>query len=157
MGMSPNPLPRLKGYRKLTAPFPHRQLYSLYLIPAHHSIAAAHYVTTRVPIVNAILQSELRAAAEKELQKTRPGGIVDAEEIMADAEAALAALSEALGTDRWFFGGEEPGVVDANVFGYTHLILTLAWNEPDATLKRSVQKFANLAAHEDRMRRVCGW
>lgn len=65
----------------------------------------------------------------------------------------MSALSTMLGDDEWFFSGEEPGMFDAALFGYTHLILTLGWDEKEAGLARAVRKYENLVEHEGRIRR----
>jgi metaxin len=110
-----------------------------------------------VPAVNLLLSSELQKSAAAELRKCRPGGVVNRDDIYADADAAFSALSTVLGGDEWFFGAEEPGLFDATVFGYTHLILTLEWHEKETAIARSVRKHKNLVAHERRAREFCGW
>lgn len=75
-------------------------------------------------MVRASISRSLRAAAQAELLKHSGGGqMVDAETIYAEAEEALRALECALGGDRWFFGAQRPGLFDASVFAYTHLLL----------------------------------
>lgn len=97
----------------------------------------------------------MQAAATKELLKARPGGIINPDDIYADAESAVSALSAVLGEDEWFFGAEEPGYFDAAVFGYTHLVLATEWDEGEAGLMRAVKGHANLVAHEERICRTC--
>lgn len=118
----------------------------------------AQYRSTGDPIVHRIIRRELRSEVEAELVKIRPGCVVDGDDIYADAEAALEALSTVLGEeDAWFFGAEEPGLMDAAVFGYTHLILTLPWHEAEARLSAAVRRWENLVRHEERVRARCGW
>lgn len=95
----------------------------------------------------------MQAAAKEELLQGRPGGVIVADDIYADAEEAVLALSTALGQDEWFFGGVDPGLFDAALFGYLHLILTLGWDEKEAGLLRAVRKYPNLVVHEGRIRR----
>lgn len=97
----------------------------------------------------------MQAAATQELLKARPGGIINPDDIYADAEFAISALSVVLGEDKWFFGAEEPGYFDAAVFGYTHLVLATEWDEGEAGLARAVRGYENLVAHEERIRRMC--
>lgn len=54
---------------------------------------------------------------------------LDPEAIYADARRAFGALETLLleGEGRWFFGTESPGLFDAEVFSYTHLILSDAY------------------------------
>ncbi|KAF8251085.1 hypothetical protein K440DRAFT_579538 [Wilcoxina mikolae CBS 423.85] len=133
-------------------------LYALYLEPHNcHTLAQTLYRSTSVPAVNLLLSSELQKSAAAELRKCRPGGVVNGDDIYADADAAFSALSTVLGDDEWFFGAEEPGLFDATVFGYTHLILTLGWHEKEAAVARGVRRHKNLVAHERRVREFCGW
>ena len=52
-------------------------------------------------------------------------GGMDAEEVLREGERAIEALGVLLGEaeDGWFWGREKPGLFDASVFAYTHLIL----------------------------------
>lgn len=95
----------------------------------------------------------MQTAAKQELLQARPGGVINADDIYADAESAVSALSTILGGDDWFFGVEEPGLFDAALFGYLHLILTLKWDEREAGLVRAVKKHENLIGHEERIRK----
>ena len=52
----------------------------------------------------------------------------------------------------WFFGARDPGLFDASVFAYTHLILTLKWHSEENALWRAVMGHNNLLAHEKRIR-----
>ena len=45
------------------------------------------------------------------------------DDIYSEAEKAFEALSFLLGDDEWFFGSVKPGLFDAAVFAYTHLLL----------------------------------
>lgn len=94
----------------------------------------------------------MQSAATQELLQARPGGVISADDIYADAESAVSALSTVLGDDEWFFGGKEAGLFDATLFGYLHLILTLKWDEKEAGLARAVKKHQNLVDHEERVR-----
>ncbi|KAL7276014.1 hypothetical protein RUND412_001009 [Rhizina undulata] len=129
-------------------------LYALMLEPSNYASLAAHqYRSTAVPLVSSLLSHQTQSAARDDLKKYRPGGMIGADDIYADAASAFDALATILGDGDWFFDGEEPGLFDAAVFGYTHLILTLSWDETEAELKRAVMKHGNLIAHEERIRR----
>jgi len=114
------------------------------------------YCTTSVPLVNALLSRSMRAAAEAELQRTR-GGVLIVDEIYADAGAAWSALEEILGDDEWFFGARAPGLVDAAVFAYVHLVLSLQWDPTAAGVATGLRRCARLLAHEARVKALCGW
>jgi hypothetical protein len=89
--------------------------------------------------------------ARAQLEKSRPGGIISGDDIYADADAAFESLSTILGNDEWFFGAKDPGQVDAAVFGYTHLILTIKWDPKRAQLQQSVKKHPTLIRHQERI------
>jgi metaxin len=110
-----------------------------------------------VPIVDFFLSREFQNSAYAELIKSRPGGVVNGDEIYADAELAINALATVLGEGQWFFGAQEPGIFDVSVFAYTHLILALPWGSRESVLARSVQKHRNLVAHQKRIQGKCGW
>ncbi|KAF4308299.1 hypothetical protein GTA08_BOTSDO03800 [Botryosphaeria dothidea] len=98
-------------------------LYTLYLTRNFDAVAQPLYIdrTSSNAVVRATIARELRAAAQTELLKH--GAVIDAETIHSEAEDALRALESALGTDKWFFGAARPGLFDASVFAYTHLLL----------------------------------
>jgi metaxin len=88
-------------------------------------------------------------AAEAELSKHYLN--IDIESLYAEAERALEALSIVLGWNEWFFGRSAPGLFDASVFAYTHLLLdsNMGWKED--RLVKSVQKWDNLVQHRERI------
>ncbi|CAO3616738.1 unnamed protein product [Cunninghamella blakesleeana] len=83
--------------------------------------------------------------------------ILTREEIYSDATLVLEALSDKLGDNQYFFGFDEPTWLDAVVFSYLHVILSLphikrsdVTNEEKnqaATLKKLVQKHDNLVQY----------
>lgn len=79
-----------------------------------------------------------------------PSGI-DADSLYAEAERALEALSTVLARNEWFFGRAAPGLFDASVFAYTHLLLdsNMGWKED--RLVKAVQKWENLVQHRERI------
>ncbi|TFK76230.1 hypothetical protein BDN72DRAFT_830778 [Pluteus cervinus] len=62
---------------------------------------------------------------------------------------AIAALSERLGTDKWFLGSAQPTALDALAFAYIHTIL----NAKD-TIRIEVTRRVNLVAWEWRVRNI---
>lgn len=62
-------------------------------------------------------------------------------------QEAIAALSDRLGTDKWFLGSEAPTALDALVFAYLHCLL-------QSPLRSIVNNRANLTAYEFRVRGI---
>ncbi|KAI0819029.1 hypothetical protein BC629DRAFT_1579404 [Irpex lacteus] len=62
---------------------------------------------------------------------------------------AIAALSDRLGTDRWFLGSTAPTALDALAFAYLHTIL----DSRSETLRFEVSRRVNLVAWEQRVSR----
>ncbi|KAI9823755.1 MAG: hypothetical protein M1832_002312 [Thelocarpon impressellum] len=98
-------------------------LHLLYLDPRHSEVAQRLYVTpcSSNGLVRATTWHQLRGAALAEL--SRQGPLVDVRGLYSEAEKAWEALSTLLGQDTWFFGSKHPGLFDASVFAYTHLLL----------------------------------
>lgn len=94
---------------------------------------------------------ELRQAAENELLKF--SAIIDAEELYRQAEEAFDALETVLGDDSWFFGASKPGLFDASVFSYTHLLLdeNLGKGWIDSRLRNTLLMRKRLANHRNRI------
>ncbi|KAF2873585.1 hypothetical protein BDV95DRAFT_489827 [Massariosphaeria phaeospora] len=128
-------------------------LYSIYISPNSTSIAEPLYIlpTSRNPFVRLTIARELRRAAEKELLKL--SAVINAEELYKQAEEALAALEVVLGAHQWFFNASRPGLFDASVFGYTHLLLDgdLGNGWVDTRLRDAVLQRKNLVAHRNRI------
>lgn len=100
--------------------------------------------------MRASIAHDLRLAAERELLKH--GAVIDAEAIYAEAEDAFRALETVLATDQWFFGAERPGLFDASVFAYTHLLLQElgdGWRE--SRLGNAVRARQRLVRHQERI------
>ena len=68
---------------------------------------------------------------------------------------AFTALSTLLGEDEWFFGAQEPGLMDAAVFSYTGLILDEGFGWGEWGLWNAVDERGNLKGHRERVLR--GW
>lgn len=73
---------------------------------------------------------------------------------MRDAEEAISALSELLGDDEWFFALANPGMLDASVFAYTHLLLDMGLGWAENRLGQSLMRYGNLARHQQRIAEV---
>ncbi|KAG0131623.1 hypothetical protein HOY82DRAFT_669843 [Tuber indicum] len=128
-------------------------LYSLYLEPNNsQDLASVLYCGSSVSAVSSFLLRQTKAAARQQLLQAHPGGVLDPRKIYAEAGAALQAISTILGDHMWFFGGSNPGLFDASVFAYTHLILTLRWHSEENALLRAVMGHDNLLGHEERIR-----
>jgi len=110
------------------------------------------YCGSSVSAVSSFLLRQAKAGARQQLLQAHPGGVLDPREIYASAGDALKAISTILGRDTWFFGGGGPGLFDASVFAYTHLILTLRWHSKENALLRAVMGHDNLLGHEKRIR-----
>jgi metaxin len=129
------------------------QLYSIYLSQNFTSIAEPLYIlpTSSNPFVRLTITRELRLAAEKELLKFSE--IVSAETLYNQAEEAFTALDLLLGDNEWFFGAENPGLFDASVFAYTHLLLDdeLGKGWLDTRLRDTLMSRQRLIAHRNKI------
>jgi metaxin len=58
-----------------------------------------------------------------------------------------------LGKDDWFFGASGPGLFDASVFAYTHLLLDGALGKGwlDTRLRDALMSRKRLISHRDRI------
>ncbi|KAG9201275.1 hypothetical protein G6514_005823 [Epicoccum nigrum] len=128
-------------------------LYNIYLSNNFTSIAEPLYIlpTSNNPFVRLTVARELRLAAEKELLKY--SAIVNAEMLYNQAGEALEALDSLLGDQEWFFGAEKPGLFDASVFAYTHLLLDdgLGKGWLDTSLRNTLESRQHLIAHRNRI------
>lgn len=134
-------------------------LYHLYLCPGNfESIAKKLYVDTASsnPLVQAALAHQLRAAALHQLSRT--WSFIDADEIYEQADAAFSALGTLLGSDEFFSKTGIPGLFDASLLAFTHLILDfgdaktqhgLQWQ--DQILLTILQRHDILVRHRDRV------
>lgn len=96
----------------------------------------------------------LQNAARAELLKH--SAVVNAEDLYRQADEAFAALEMLLGDQEWFFGASGPGLFDASVFAYTHLLLEegLAGKEEgwvDCRMRDAVRVRKRLVAHRERV------
>ncbi|KMP03004.1 hypothetical protein DIZ76_012746 [Coccidioides immitis] len=127
-------------------------LYTLYLDPLNFSsVARKLYVNpfTANFLVRMAIATELQDAARKELLKRSP--YIDVDDLMAEANNAFESLSILLGSNLFFFNRETPGLFDASVFAYTHLILDekLGWKHNP--LEMHLRRYDNLVKHRQRL------
>ncbi|KAF4217467.1 hypothetical protein CNMCM8980_006052 [Aspergillus fumigatiaffinis] len=127
-------------------------LYMLYLDPKNfEAVARRLYVdpSTSNSAVRAALAMQLQHAARDELPKT--SAYVDVIALEADAADAFEALSTLLGDNEHFFNRPNPGLFDASVFAYTHLILDEGMGWKQNRLGELLRQHGNLVQHRDRL------
>ncbi|CAI7674242.1 unnamed protein product [Penicillium manginii] len=127
-------------------------LYMLYLDSQNfEAVARRLYVdpATSNTLVRTALGLQLQQAARDELLKTSK--YIDVAELEGDAGNAFEALSSLLGDDDHFFGRPNPGLFDASVFAYTHLILddSLGWKQN--RLAQLLREHQNLVQHREKL------
>lgn len=83
--------------------------------------------------------------------KSAGSNIVDADVLLKEAEEAFGALSQLLGEKEWFFGAEKPGLFDASVFAYLHLMMDEGLRWGHNPLAEGLRRFENLAGHRERI------
>lgn len=129
------------------------QLYSIYLSQNSVSIAEPLYIlpTSRNSLVRLTIARELQHAAAAEIAKF--SSIISAETLYNQAAEAFIALESVLGDDKWFFGASRPGLFDASVFSYTHLLLdeSLGRGWVDTRLRDALMSRSRLITHRDRI------
>lgn len=138
-------------------------LHTLYLTPANTALLSRLYVdpTSTSAAVRAALLHQLRRAAEAEILRsaTTGGGSPDVEagELYARAREAFAALATLLESSGgyWFSGSAGPGLFDAAVFAYTHLLLDEGMGWPDGTVSVILGEFPSLVQHRERLFERC--
>ncbi|KAL2795079.1 hypothetical protein BJX66DRAFT_175480 [Aspergillus keveii] len=127
-------------------------LYHLYLNRENfEAVARRLYVdpSTADPIVRTVLASQLQQAARDELLKSSP--YIDASALEAEAAEAFEALSTLLGENIHFFNRPNPGLFDASVFAFTHLILDSKMGWKYNRLEQLLSQHGNLVQHRDRL------
>lgn len=77
--------------------------------------------------------------------------MIDVDSLFRDAEKAWEALSELLGNDEHFFAEETPGLFDASVFAYTHLLMSESMRWQDKRLANTLANHDNLVRHSERI------
>ncbi|KAL4977374.1 hypothetical protein BDW66DRAFT_39511 [Aspergillus desertorum] len=127
-------------------------LYHLYLNHDNfEAVARRLYVdpSTTNTAVRAALAAQLQQAARDELLKSSP--YIDAGALEAEAAEALEALSTLLGDKDYFFERPKPGLFDASVFAYTHLILDQKMGWKYNRLQQVLSQFKNIVQHRERL------
>jgi metaxin len=125
-------------------------LYYLYLDRANfNAVAWPLYVKTASSnyFVQQAISRQLRSAAQDELLKT--SSFIDAAELCQHADEAFHALSTQLGQSTYFFDSTTPGLFDASLFAYTHLLLDSSFPWQTQHLTDLLSKFPNLVQHRD--------
>ena len=130
----------------------HWQLYTLYLDPEEFAaVGKPLYVdpSSTHSAVRTALAVQLQQAAQTEILKT--SSYIDVGALEAEASDAFEALSTLLGDNLHFFDRPNPGLFDASVFAYTHLILDekLGWRRN--RLGQLLRKHENLVQHRERL------
>ncbi|KAI1157429.1 hypothetical protein F5B18DRAFT_181160 [Nemania serpens] len=149
---------RLEAYESL---LDHRirnaWLYTLYLSPANAALLAHLYIdpATASRPVRATLAFQLRHAAEREILRSTGRDAIDPPALYRGATEAWKALDAVLSDDSWFFGSEVPGLFDATVFSYTHLILHHGLEWGNSRLRGILTQFPRLLSHRDRVFQRC--
>ncbi|KAL8777497.1 MAG: hypothetical protein Q9213_007840 [Squamulea squamosa] len=137
-------------------------LHTLYLsVPNFDAVARPIYIlpATSSPPARLALTHHLKSAALEELRKAATAPVIDVNALYWESDKAFSALSELLRDDDWFFGEAEPGLFDAGVFAYTHLLWDkgMGWNEEEERLGKGLRegRWKNLLAHERRIFEKC--
>lgn len=138
-------------------------LYHLYLSPSNFaSIACPLYITptTTSSMVHLSLSYTLQTAARAEIVKSSSSPVVEVDSLYRESDKAFSALSELLGDSEWFFGEKMPGLMDASVFAYSHLLLDdelMGWKAGDEGMGEGLRdgRWKNLADHRQRIYEVC--
>jgi len=96
-----------------------------------------------------VLATQLQQAARDELLKT--SDYIDVSDLEAEADNAFEALSTLLGDNEYFFNRRTPGLFDASVFAYTHLLLDSNMGWKHNRLAQLLRKYRNLVQHRDNL------
>jgi metaxin len=127
-------------------------LYCLYLDKANFSaVAWPLYVkaaSSNIFVQQAIAR-QLRSAAQDELLKV--SSLIDAAELYQHADEAFQALSTQLGESTYFFDSKTPGLFDASLFAYAHLLLDSSLPWQTRYLTDILSKYPNLVRHRDHL------
>ncbi|CAJ2502922.1 Uu.00g103160.m01.CDS01 [Anthostomella pinea] len=149
---------RLEAYESL---LDHRirnaWLYHLYLCPSHSALLVRLYVApvSKSQAVRTTVLYQLRRAAESEILKSTGRLVIDPEAIYNGAREAFGALEAELGNKPWFFGSSQPGLFDATVFSYTHLLSDKGSGWEDLRLTHILDEFPGLNMHTLRISQKC--
>ncbi|KAI6784404.1 uncharacterized protein J7T54_006449 [Emericellopsis cladophorae] len=126
-------------------------LYALYLNPRNATLLARLYLPSN-PLLAVPTSTTLTQAASAEILKTTRTALINPLHLLSSYREALDALSTLLGEHDWFFG-DAVGLFDAEVFAYTWLVGSLAWD--DGAMEEVLQEFGNLVRHRERLYQRC--
>ena len=115
-------------------------MHRLYIVPCSSNF-----------YVQKTIAYQLQRAAQDELTKSSITNTINAHDVLREAKTSLEALSDLLDDDEWFFGRQGPGLFDASVFAYTHLILDVKMRWSDNRLAEILMEFGNLVQHRYRI------
>ncbi|KAI1938090.1 hypothetical protein LOZ66_003678 [Ophidiomyces ophidiicola] len=101
------------------------------------------------PLVRMAIASQLRHAAREELDTFSRFREVDS--LLSAAKDAFEVLSTVLKDQAYFTGTDTPGILDASLFAYTHLILDESFGWKRNPLKKYLNKYENLVRHRNRI------
>lgn len=127
-------------------------LFTLYLDELNfEAVAKKLYIhpTSSNTLVRMTLAHQLQQAARDELLKYST--YIDEDDLYAEAAKAFQALSTLLGEDENFFGSAQPGLFDASVFAYTHLLLDNRLGWQNKRMSEALRRNANLVQHRERI------
>ena len=127
-------------------------LFTLYLDNYNFAaVATKLYIdpASSNPFVRRTLAYQLQQAAREELLKYST--YIDEDDLHAEAGNAFHALSALLGQNENFFGRPQPGLFDASVFAYTHLLLDNKLGWQNKRLSDALRKNENLVQHRKRL------
>lgn len=128
------------------------QLHHLYLNHENFdAVARRLYVdpSTTNSAVRSVLAAQLQQAARDEL--LRSSSYIDVSALEAEAAEAFEALSTLLGDKTYFFDRQKPGLFDASVFAYTHLIMDQKMGWKYNRLEQLLSQHRNLVQHRERL------
>ena len=123
----------------------------MYLNPRNATLLAHLYLPSN-PLLAISTSTTLTQAASAEILKTTRTALINPLDLLSSYREALEALSTLLGEDDWFFG-DVVGLFDAEVFAYTWLVGSLAWD--DGAMEEVLQEFGNLVRHRERLYQRC--
>ncbi|KAJ3261453.1 Metaxin-2 [Borealophlyctis nickersoniae] len=114
-----------------------------------HSITAPMYEKLYPWPLNFVLTRTMRMSHRNWLLQRK--AVLKKDEILEDAQSTLAALSTQLGGQLYFFGSKASHL-DAVVFGYLHIILSvLGSSSAEGSLRKAVLKHENLVQYARRV------
>ncbi|KAI9237265.1 MAG: hypothetical protein BYD32DRAFT_461744 [Podila humilis] len=131
-------------------------IYTLWFEEAHFkNTTRSHYFGHHVPVLKTILAYQEKSSIVHSMLLTRTQ--IDRELIFEEAASAIDSIATLLGDSDYFFGKDAPSSLDAIVFAYLHVILTLPKvrsaddSGRSSELARIVRKHSNLFEYSQKM------